>query len=251
MPSSVDDLSSPIQEPTGIDSLPRDSQLEVGTHLPEDASSQEPAQAPLTLSELAAQAEREAMDENNALENDGERKSQDPSRKLLTFSADKPGWNQVSEPTADDSMVAVGVEVGVDPPRAAPGSEECTDIQPGDDSCAQQKDWGKCGQPWIVVGGYCMETCGACASAPPPPPPAQDPAKMPPQQEAQAMCEQAPDPGTGSQSLIRWYYDPESQKCRQFNWTGQGGNSNCFVDFATCSSQAALHCGAPESAPFL
>ncbi|CAG9467721.1 unnamed protein product [Pedinophyceae sp. YPF-701] len=30
--------------------------------------------------------------------------------------------------------------------------------------CELQKEWGKCGERWIVEGGYCMVTCGRCGS---------------------------------------------------------------------------------------
>ena len=36
-----------------------------------------------------------------------------------------------------------------------------TDLPPpGQYSCQQQKDWGKCGEPWMV--GKCNQTCGKC-----------------------------------------------------------------------------------------
>ena len=49
----------------------------------------------------------------------------------------------------------------------------CADVQPppGADgisySCAQQKEWGKCG--FGFMDGYCQRTCGKCPPAPPPP----------------------------------------------------------------------------------
>jgi len=37
----------------------------------------------------------------------------------------------------------------------------CDDVAPDDQStCAQQTDWGKCGESWMV--GYCCATCFEC-----------------------------------------------------------------------------------------
>ena len=45
------------------------------------------------------------------------------------------------------------------PPPPAGG---CADIAPPSYTCAQQKEWGKCGEGWMVGGGFCAATCGRC-----------------------------------------------------------------------------------------
>ena len=57
-----------------------------------------------------------------------------------------------------------------------PPSPLCTDVQPpsGGD-CAAQRSYGKCSAGWMVAGGFCRATCGACgggAAAVPAPSPA-------------------------------------------------------------------------------
>ena len=53
------------------------------------------------------------------------------------------------------------------PPRICPPgapAPPCEDAPTPDGfSCAQQRDWGKCGAIWMVEGGFCKSTCGACA----------------------------------------------------------------------------------------
>jgi len=72
------------------------------------------------------------------------------------------------------------------PPPSPPGPS-CTDVGPDSNSCAQQKEWGKCdvkANPWMA--GYCCKTCFNCAAgcgkgpAPPAPPPAPSCTDTPP-----------------------------------------------------------------------
>lgn len=43
----------------------------------------------------------------------------------------------------------------------------CEDIPTPDEyTCAEQKSWGKCDEPWMVDGGYCAATCGRCDASP-------------------------------------------------------------------------------------
>eukprot|EP01025_Chloroclados_australasicus_P027637 TRINITY_DN2736_c0_g1_i2.p1 TRINITY_DN2736_c0_g1~~TRINITY_DN2736_c0_g1_i2.p1 ORF type:complete len:341 (+),score=24.18 TRINITY_DN2736_c0_g1_i2:88-1110(+) len=41
--------------------------------------------------------------------------------------------------------------------NGAGSTSQCTDVSPDGYSCAQQKDWGKCGESWMA--GYCECTC--------------------------------------------------------------------------------------------
>jgi len=40
---------------------------------------------------------------------------------------------------------------------------DCTEVPtPGDYTCEQQREWGKCASDFIIAGGYCAITCGRC-----------------------------------------------------------------------------------------
>ena len=46
------------------------------------------------------------------------------------------------------------------------GEEEvCCDTRPGDFSCRQEKEWGKCEEDWMERDGFCRRTCGFCEPA--------------------------------------------------------------------------------------
>lgn len=52
------------------------------------------------------------------------------------------------------------VIIGLTPRTAGAG---CDDIKPpGNFTCSQQKDLGKCQAPWMTSGGFCKATCGSC-----------------------------------------------------------------------------------------
>jgi hypothetical protein len=60
------------------------------------------------------------------------------------------------------------------PPVPTPVPPPCADYPPDQtNSCAQQKEWGKCGEPWMQ--GFCCATCfncqgnGCCVDTPPDP----------------------------------------------------------------------------------
>eukprot|EP01026_Neomeris_dumetosa_P051554 TRINITY_DN45390_c0_g1_i5.p1 TRINITY_DN45390_c0_g1~~TRINITY_DN45390_c0_g1_i5.p1 ORF type:complete len:475 (+),score=27.45 TRINITY_DN45390_c0_g1_i5:162-1586(+) len=42
--------------------------------------------------------------------------------------------------------------------------EQCDDIAPGNLSCIQQAQWGKCSRKWLSQWGYCRRSCGLCSS---------------------------------------------------------------------------------------
>ena len=52
---------------------------------------------------------------------------------------------------------------GGSPAPCAPG--ECCDVQPpGGFTCKEQRDWGKCLEPWMAREGWCRSACGFCGS---------------------------------------------------------------------------------------
>ena len=96
----------------------------------------------------------------------------------------------------------------------SPAGSNCTDTQPpGDFTCEQQKDYGKCSASWMISGNFCQKTCGRCSGAPSPsssesssyssstvsqsPPPPPSPAPLAPVAEAKAPA-QAPAPAAPS-----------------------------------------------------
>lgn len=51
--------------------------------------------------------------------------------------------------------------------ECSPSDPACCDLQPpGVYSCAEQRAYGKCDEPWMIVGngngGFCQRTCGRC-----------------------------------------------------------------------------------------
>lgn len=56
------------------------------------------------------------------------------------------------------------------PSTPAPAAADAGDKPTPDGyTCAQQKEWGKCGEGWMVSDGFCRATCGGASSSPPPP----------------------------------------------------------------------------------
>lgn len=53
-------------------------------------------------------------------------------------------------------------------------------------------------------------------------------------------CHQPMDPGPCLQSLIRWYYDPETHTCRRFEYGGCEGNRNRFLTVDHCISECGV-----------
>lgn len=50
------------------------------------------------------------------------------------------------------------------------------------------------------------------------------------------ICREGLDKGTGSESFTRYYYDSTKKTCKEFEYTGHGGNNNNFVSMGTCMS---------------
>lgn len=49
------------------------------------------------------------------------------------------------------------------PLPAAGNLTACSDVAPDSQfTCAEQKDFGKCDQPFMIRGAYCLQTCGRC-----------------------------------------------------------------------------------------
>lgn len=47
-------------------------------------------------------------------------------------------------------------------------------------------------------------------------------------------CLQQPLSGIGDAHLLRWYYDIAQDRCRNFDYTGLGGNENNFLSKNEC-----------------
>jgi hypothetical protein len=58
-----------------------------------------------------------------------------------------------------------GTEAGEVATESVPKCDDKT--PPGDYSCAQQKEWGKCTESWMIEGGFCRRTCSSfpCADS--------------------------------------------------------------------------------------
>lgn len=51
---------------------------------------------------------------------------------------------------------------------------------------------------------------------------------------AKDMCNQAPEIGTCQNYEDRWYYDTKENTCKQFHYSGCGGNDNNFIYQEDC-----------------
>ncbi len=51
-------------------------------------------------------------------------------------------------------------------------------------------------------------------------------------------CQLAPDPGPGRVYIVKYYYDQEEKKCKEFGWGGYGG----VVPFETLEECRACEC---------
>ncbi len=51
---------------------------------------------------------------------------------------------------------------------------------------------------------------------------------------AQDPCGETMAPGTGTSNLPRWYYNSNSRRCEQFQYSGLRGNQNNFVSQQAC-----------------
>ncbi|TSK31462.1 Tissue factor pathway inhibitor [Bagarius yarrelli] len=53
------------------------------------------------------------------------------------------------------------------------------------------------------------------------------------------ICRDGLEKGTGNTSFTRYYYDARQKTCKQFEYTGRGGNNNNFVSIDDCMSVCA------------
>lgn len=78
-----------------------------------------------------------------------------------------PQANPPTTTIAPPSFTIPSTTTATTAPSAQPIAE-CVDVQPpGNFTCVQQKAFGACSRPWMVTGGYCRNTCGACGGVPP------------------------------------------------------------------------------------
>jgi hypothetical protein len=50
----------------------------------------------------------------------------------------------------------------------------------------------------------------------------------------QPFCEEEPDPGVCKSEFNRWYYSPSEGICKEYVYSGCGGNRNSFMSYETC-----------------
>ncbi|VDK79095.1 unnamed protein product [Litomosoides sigmodontis] len=53
-------------------------------------------------------------------------------------------------------------------------------------------------------------------------------------------CEQELDTGNGNEVLVRFYYDPTTRTCQQFQYSGLGGNENNFLTLRDCEARCPV-----------
>ena len=56
-----------------------------------------------------------------------------------------------------------------------------------------------------------------------------------------AQCSLQPDPGPCEALTVRYFWNPNTRQCEEFNYGGCEGNPNNFLDRKSCESQ----CGKP------
>lgn len=54
------------------------------------------------------------------------------------------------------------------------------------------------------------------------------------------ICTLSKDPGTCSDYVVTWYFEPVYQSCQRFMYSGCGGNRNRFMSQGECESEC-LH----------
>eukprot|EP00095_Tigriopus_kingsejongensis_P005413 maker-scaffold327_size205035-snap-gene-1.9 protein:Tk05413 transcript:maker-scaffold327_size205035-snap-gene-1.9-mRNA-1 annotation:"PREDICTED: spondin-1-like" len=57
------------------------------------------------------------------------------------------------------------------------------------------------------------------------------------------MCSKEPDPGSCQGHFPRWHYDPQTEGCHEFSYSGCHGNRNNFVSYKRCMSMCASQFG--------
>ncbi|XP_059097069.1 spondin-1-like isoform X2 [Tigriopus californicus] len=69
------------------------------------------------------------------------------------------------------------------------------------------------------------------------------------------VCSSDPDPGSCQGHFPRWYYDTQSETCKEFSYTGCKGNKNNFISYERCMSVCGSQFGShnwdvEEQGPF-
>ncbi|KAK3532401.1 hypothetical protein QTP86_016698 [Hemibagrus guttatus] len=67
-----------------------------------------------------------------------------------------------------------------------------------------------------------------------------------PSKPGPVICHDGLDKGTGNDSFTRYYYDYTTKTCKEFEYTGRGGNNNNFVSMESCMSVCAKRRGSPR-----
>jgi len=47
-------------------------------------------------------------------------------------------------------------------------------------------------------------------------------------------CSELPDPGVCKSEFKRWYYSPDEETCKEYTYSGCGGNRNSFMSYENC-----------------
>lgn len=72
-------------------------------------------------------------------------------------------------------------------------------------------------------------------STPPAPEATEDPAKR-----REFVCSQAKEEGPCKETFVRFYYDKENNKCKEFIWTGCFENDNNFLTMEACENMCLI-----------
>ncbi len=59
------------------------------------------------------------------------------------------------------------------------------------------------------------------------------------------VCYLPPDPGPCQAAIPRFYFDPTTGHCQQFNYGGCGGNANNYSSYTVCMNACAAPCDMP------
>eukprot|EP00088_Acartia_fossae_P070968 TRINITY_DN962_c0_g1_i5.p1 TRINITY_DN962_c0_g1~~TRINITY_DN962_c0_g1_i5.p1 ORF type:complete len:1038 (-),score=234.06 TRINITY_DN962_c0_g1_i5:373-3441(-) len=54
------------------------------------------------------------------------------------------------------------------------------------------------------------------------------------QMPKEPYCSESPDPGICKSEFNRWYYSPSEETCKEYTYSGCGGNRNSFMSYESC-----------------
>ena len=101
----------------------------------------------------------------------------------------------------DDSAADAASESPLASPVVAIAKPRChgsRDKSPLEYTCADQLEWGKCNETWLIEGGFCAETCGRCSG------------RVPVEPAASPLAPRAHPPGEGGRKPMP---DPGASAC--------------------------------------